>query len=101
MSGALRIAIFGESYLPYISGVTIATDALARGLVRAGHEVLLVVPRPAEEPMPRPDGEEPSVAWLPSVQGPPPPAPPGYRIPLPFPSAALREARDFRTQVVH
>jgi len=99
MPDALRIAIFGESYLPYLSGVTIATDALARGLTDAGHRVLLVVPRPAEEPLAR-GPDEPQVAWLPSFQ-PPPPAPPGYRIPLPFPSAALREARDFRPQVVH
>jgi 1,2-diacylglycerol 3-alpha-glucosyltransferase len=99
MAGALRVAIFGESYLPYLSGVTIATDVLARGLTEAGHRVLLVVPRPAEVPPARmPD--EPGVAWLPSYQG-PPPAPPGYRIPLPIPSAALREARDFRPDVVH
>ena len=26
MARALRVAIFGESYLPYLSGVTIATD---------------------------------------------------------------------------
>jgi 1,2-diacylglycerol 3-alpha-glucosyltransferase len=95
----LRVAIFGESYLPYLSGVTIATDALARGLTEAGHRVLLVVPRPAEQPPPRRSGE-PAVAWLPSYEG-PPPAPPGYRIPLPLPSAALREARDFRPDVVH
>ena len=25
----LRIAIFGESYLPYLSGVTVSTEALA------------------------------------------------------------------------
>jgi 1,2-diacylglycerol 3-alpha-glucosyltransferase len=99
MSGRLRVAIFGESYLPYLSGVTIATEALARGLTEAGHQVLLVVPRPAEEAaFAGPD--EPAVAWLPSYQG-PPPAPPGYRIPLPIPSAALREARDCRPDVVH
>jgi len=99
MSGELRVAIFGESYLPYLSGVTIATDALARGLTDAGHRVLLVVPRPAVEP-PEPMPDEPAVAWLPSYQG-PPPAPPGYRIPLPLPSDALREARDFQPDIVH
>ena len=99
MARALRVAIFGESYLPYLSGVTIATDVLARGLTEAGHRVLLVVPRPAGEPPAR-TPDEPEVAWLPSYQG-PPPAPPGYRIPLPIPSGALREARDFRPDVVH
>ena len=99
MARALRVAIFGESYLPYRSGVMIATDVLARGLTEAGHRVLLVVPRPAGEPPAR-TPDEPEVAWLPSYQG-PPPAPPGYRIPLPIPSGALREARDFRPDVVH
>ena len=99
MAEMLRVVIFGESYLPYLSGVTIATDALARGLTEAGHRVLLVVPRPAEEPPSR-TPDEPQVAWLPSYQG-PPPAPSGYRIPLPIPSAALREARDFQPDIVH
>ena len=59
MARALRVAIFGESYLPYLSGVTIATDVLARGLTEAGHRVLLVVPRPAGEPPARtPDGPD-------------------------------------------
>jgi len=99
VAGPLRVAIFGESYLPYLSGVTIATDALARGLTEADHQVLLVVPRPAGEP-PSGASDEPAVTWLPSYQG-PPPAPPGYRIPLPIPSAALREARDFQPDIVH
>jgi 1,2-diacylglycerol 3-alpha-glucosyltransferase len=99
MPGTLRVAIFGESYLPYLSGVTIATEALARGLAEAGHSVLLAVPRPADEPPAR-TRKEPAVAWLPSYQG-PPPAPPGYRIPLPVPSAALEAARDFRPDIVH
>ena len=47
MSAPLRVAIFGESYLPYLSGVTVSTETLARGLRAAGHEVLLVAPRPA------------------------------------------------------
>ena len=48
----LRIVIFGESYLPYLSGVTVSTEALARGLRAAGHEVLLVVPMPARSAEP-------------------------------------------------
>ena len=46
-SAPLRVAIFGESYLPYLSGVTVSTETLARGLGALGHSVLLVVPRPA------------------------------------------------------
>jgi len=103
MSDRLRIAIFGESYLPYLSGVTVSTEALANGLAGAGHEVLLVVPRPASGgeagTAPRPGGEV-TTAWLPSYQG-PRPAPPHYRMPWPIPSRALRQAAAFAPDVVH
>jgi glycosyltransferase involved in cell wall biosynthesis len=100
---ALRVAIFGESYLPYLSGVTVSTETLARGLRAAGHEVLLVVPRPpngVEPPGAGAPGPSPSYAWLPSYQA-PPPVPPGYRMPWPVPSAALRAARGFAPEIVH
>jgi glycosyltransferase involved in cell wall biosynthesis len=103
MAAPLRIAIFGESYLPYLSGVAVSTETLARGLRAAGHEVLLVAPRPEdgrEPPGAGASGPSPHYAWLPSYQ-PPPPAPPGYRMPWPFPSDALRAARDFAPQIVH
>jgi 1,2-diacylglycerol 3-alpha-glucosyltransferase len=99
----LRVAIFADSYLPYLSGVTISTEALARGLGAAGHEVLLVAPRPAARLEPGSagaPGPDPRVAWLPSFQV-PGPAPAGYRVPWPIPSAALREASAFRPDVVH
>ena len=99
----LRIAIFGETYLPYLSGVTVSTEALARGLGAAGHAVLLVVPRPAEGAAPGTAGAvgpDPTMAWLPSFQV-PGPAPVGYRVPWPFPSAALEAAVAFGPQVIH
>lgn len=99
----LRIAIFGETYLPYLSGVTVSTEVLARGLNAAGHEVLLVVPRPADGSEPGTagaSGPDPRVAWLPSFQT-PRPAPAGYRVPKPIPSAALEAAAAFAPQIVH
>jgi 1,2-diacylglycerol 3-alpha-glucosyltransferase len=99
----LRVAIFAESHLPYLSGVTVSTDALARGLGAAGHHVLVVAPRPAGgSPLPSVGaaGPEPAYAWLPSYQ-PPAPAPHGYRMPWPVPSSALRAAVDFAPDVVH
>ena len=98
----LRIVIFGESYLPYRSGVTVSTETLARGLAARGHEVLLVVPRPARSEQPGTAGArgpEPTMAWLPSVH--PPSAPPGYRVPMPVPSAALRQAEAMEPDIVH
>ena len=99
----LRLAIFTESYFPYLSGVTVSTETLARGLGAAGHEVLLAAPRPSagtEAGSDGASGPEPEYAWLPSYQA-PPPAPPGYRMPLPVPSDALRRAREFAPDVVH
>lgn len=99
----LTVAILGESYLPFLSGVTVATDALARGLGAAGHRVILAVPRPADGgPLPGTGayGPDPQMAWLPSYQA-PPPAPRGYRMPWPIPSAALAAVRDARPDVVH
>jgi 1,2-diacylglycerol 3-alpha-glucosyltransferase len=105
VSGApsLTVAIFGESYLPYLSGVTVATEALARGLEAAGHRVVLAVPRPAGSAQPTGGGAagpDPQMAWLPSYQG-PPPAPPDYRMPWPVPSGALARVRAARPDVVH
>jgi len=98
----MRVAIFSESYLPHLSGVTVSTEALARGLGALGHPVLLVAPRPAGDADPGTAGglgPDPEVAWLPSYHL--PPAPPGYRMPLPVPSAALRRAVAFDPDVVH
>jgi glycosyltransferase involved in cell wall biosynthesis len=99
----LRVAVLAESYLPYLSGVTVSTEMLVRGLGALGHDVLLVAPRPADGVSPGTagaPGPEPTYAWLPSYQG-PPPAPPGYRMPAPLPSDALRQARAFSPEVVH
>jgi 1,2-diacylglycerol 3-alpha-glucosyltransferase len=101
-SRQLRVAIFGESYLPYLSGVTVSTETLARGLGALGHTVLLVVPRPlrgAEPGSAGARGPDPEIAWLPSVHL--PSAPPGYRTPIPTLSRALRRAAAFAPDVVH
>lgn len=100
--GRLTIAIFGESYLPYLSGVTVATETLARGLGAAGHRVILAVPRPVDgvPGTAGAAGPDPELAWLPSYQG-PPPAPPAYRMPWPVASAALRRVRAVQPDIVH
>lgn len=40
----MRIAIFTESYIPEVNGVIYHIVALRRGLIEAGHEVLIVKP---------------------------------------------------------
>ncbi|MGH2416738.1 MAG: glycosyltransferase, partial [Candidatus Limnocylindria bacterium] len=100
----MRIVLTTESYLPYLSGVTVSVDGLARGLGAVGHQVLVLGPRPARgatvEAVGSP-GPAPRHAWLPSYQ-PAIVAPPAYRMPWPNPWAkAARAARDFHPDVVH
>ena len=101
----MRIALTTESYLPYVSGVTVSVDALARGLGARGHEVLVVAPRPARGvAAARPSGLR--------VRSPRSPGStrtssrascrPAYRMPWPNPWArALRDAERWRPDVVH
>jgi 1,2-diacylglycerol 3-alpha-glucosyltransferase len=100
----MRILLASESYLPHLSGVTVSVDSLARGLGGRGHEVLVLAPRPAVGSKPAAvgsPGPEPRYAWLGSYQL-PAIAPPGYRMPWPNPwSDGLRQARDFRPDVIH
>ncbi len=100
----MRVLLASESYLPYLSGVTVSVDALARGLGARGHEVMVLAPRPAGGSTPGDvgsPGPAPHHAWLASYQL-PAIAPAGYRMPWPNPwSAVLRDARAFRPDVIH
>jgi 1,2-diacylglycerol 3-alpha-glucosyltransferase len=100
----MRIVLTTESYLPYVSGVTVSVDALARGLGARGHEVRVIAPRPARGRHPETvgsPGPEPEIAWLDSYQL-PRLVPPAYRMPWPNPWArALRDAERWRPDVVH
>jgi len=101
---SLRVVVVAESYLPYLSGVTVSTEALVRGLGERGHQVLLVAPRPRAGVQPGTagaEGPDPEYAWLPSYQL-PRPVPHAYR--MPWPTAGervLRRAVAFEPHVVH
>ena len=98
----LRVAILTESFLPYLSGVTVSVDALSRGLGAQGHRVLLVAPRPADgaPPAATSPGPDPQYAWLPSYEL-SRLTPPRYRMPTPLPGTALRAIEGFGPHVVH
>ncbi|HSI99829.1 MAG TPA: glycosyltransferase [Patescibacteria group bacterium] len=100
----MRVLLTAESFLPYLSGVTVSVDALARGLGARGHEVLVLAPAPVRGAKPGgagSPGPDPRYAWLPSYQL-PRLVPPGYRMPWPAPWAAgVREAERFAPDVVH
>ena len=103
-AATLRVLVTAESSLPYLSGVTVSVDALARGLGARGHEVLVLAPRPAADSTVvavGSPGPAPAYAWLPSYEL-PAIVPAGYRMPWPVPGAAgVRQALAFRPQVVH
>jgi len=100
----MRILLTSESYLPYLSGVTVSVDALARGLGARGHEVMVLAPRPAGSTAVEDAGSpgpEPRYAWLSSYQL-ARVAPLAYRMPLPNPAdPAMAEARRFGAEIVH
>ncbi|HUF05941.1 MAG TPA: glycosyltransferase [Candidatus Binatia bacterium] len=100
----MRILLASDSYLPYLSGVTVSVDALARGLGARGHDVLVLAPRPASGALvggAGSPGPEPAYAWLASYEL-HRLVPPGYRMPWPNPAAgAVRDVRRFRPQIVH
>lgn len=41
----LKVAMFSNNYLPFIGGVPISIERLRQGLLRAGHQVLVVAPK--------------------------------------------------------
>jgi len=42
----MKILLVTDTYLPYITGVSISTDSIARHMVSRGHKVILVCPKP-------------------------------------------------------
>ena len=100
----MRILLASDSYLPYLSGVTVSVDALARGLGARGHDVLVLAPRPASGASAGgagSPGPEPAYAWLGSYEL-RRLVPTGYRMPWPNPAArAVRDVRGFRPEIVH
>ncbi len=101
---ALRVVVVAESYLPYLSGVTVSTEVLVKGLGARGNSVLLVAPRPqagAEVGTTGAIGPDPEIVWLPSYQL-PRPVPKDYRMPWPTSGErALRKALAFEPDVIH
>ena len=98
----MRVAVFAECYLPYLSGVTVSVEALTRGLVEAGDEVMLVAPEAGRRDQPvsaTPGPMGTRVCWLPSFQL--PAAPRGYRVPWPVAPRQMETVRAFAPEIVH
>ena len=42
----MKILVVSDTYLPYITGVSVSTDSIARYMVSQGHRVVLITPKP-------------------------------------------------------
>lgn len=94
----MRVAFVSETWLPSTDGVVTRLVATCRELVRTGHEVLMVAPRPTPglepaEPVAGVDVREVPTVGFKFIAG-------GQRWGLPVPAVA-RHLRDFRPDVVH
>ncbi len=72
----MKVAIFSEAYLPYVSGVVRSVHLLKTGLEQLGHEVVVFAPS-----YPGHTDTEKNIVRLPSVAS----AYPGFRLSFPVP----------------
>lgn len=93
----MRIAFFTDTYLPTINGVVTATEKLAAVLGEMGHEVLLVVPRPATEKKVKTPHERVQLEMAPSFAA---PMYPDFRIATPQ-TKTIKLLQQFRPDIVH
>lgn len=99
----MRISIFTDSFLPYLSGVTFVVLNQANEMVRRGHEVTIFRPRPKlwKRSFPLPEGVDPAIAVHDVPVALPTRKRPDLRIALPTFLYSLAKVRRFRPDVVH
>ncbi|WOF22040.1 glycosyltransferase family 1 protein [Microbacterium betulae] len=91
----MRVALFAESFLPHMNGVTNSVLQVVRHLEAAGHETLVVAPGTARR---RPDAAEGRTTLVPSF---PLPSYPDVRIALAPARRVRRILEGFEPDVVH
>ncbi len=87
----MNIALFTDSYKPYISGVTVSVDTLAGELRKRGHRVFVFAPDYGQKET------DPDVFRFPSV----PTFYPGFRTAIPFSPKIFNRIRELAIDVVH
>lgn len=94
----MKIAIVTETYLPFIAGVSSSTDSIARFLVKTGHQVTVISPRPV---LPiRKEEKELKLIYTPSVKDFFFAGKPMSLLPLPIP-LMFREIKKDKVDLVH
>ncbi|MBU0687048.1 MAG: glycosyltransferase [Candidatus Margulisbacteria bacterium] len=87
----MKIAIFADSYLPYISGVTVSVHTLLEDLQKLGHQVLLFAP---DYPGAK---KEKRVFRFPSIPSPYP----AFRITIPYSLGFINRFNNFAPDIIH
>lgn len=92
----MRIVILGDSFPPYVSGVTTYCVELSKWLLKFGHEVLILTPNQnGREVIPQ-GLEQAKIIYLPSI----PTSYTNLRVCLPFTPRILLELRKFGADIV-
>ena len=95
----MKIAIFTDSFFPYISGVTTAISNRARGLIEKGNEVAVFRPKPSDSSSSFPLSKGLTIYDLPiSI---PSSTIEGLDIQLPLFFPAYKAVREFKPDVFH
>ncbi|MBU0672761.1 MAG: glycosyltransferase [Candidatus Margulisbacteria bacterium] len=88
----MRIALFSNSYLPYLSGITVSVKMLKDELCALGHEVFIVGPK-----YPGYKEADPQILRLPSM----PATYPGYRLVWPYSYKIFKQLRQEKIDLIH
>jgi glycosyltransferase involved in cell wall biosynthesis len=89
----VKIAMFTNTYLPHVTGVSRSVDRLARACRRRGHEVLVVAPTYRGQPR-----QEPGVVRIPAI---PELSGTDFSLVLPLGLELADELDSFRPQLIH
>ena len=89
----MRIAVFSDSYKPYVSGVVNSLDTFGRELRKMGHQWYIFAPG-----YPGYVDDEPGVFRFLSIAA---PTNPDYRLAIPLSLAVCRRLRELQIDVVH
>lgn len=87
----MKIAIFADSYLPYLSGVTISVNTLLEDLQKLGHQVVLFAP---DYPGAK---KEKHIFRFPSLPSPYP----AFRITIPYSIGFIERFKNFAPDIIH